>query len=1065
MSSHPGAGARVVLGASLALTIAAAAAAAVSPQEIQRFVSEFRGAADVTVNPATGAARFVRIAPGAAAAVAPGQLAPQATVRQQSDDFLARHGVIFGIRSAATELAFAGSQTDAQGGQHLTYVQRYRGLPVFGARLKTHFDGQGRLRAINGISVPDVQLDVTARRTAAEARKAALDMVSAQGTGTGLTTRGANLMVYRAGLLKGVRGPNHLAWLVEVGNGRDVREFVFVDANNGKVVDQVTGIHDAMFRRAYDGNFEPNVPASYPDDPFWVEGEPLPGVTEADNMIFASKETYDLYFNGFGRDSWDGVGGTMDSIFNRGYGCPNASWNGIFISFCQGFTTDDVTGHEWSHAYTERTHGLIYQWQPGALNEAYSDIYGETIDRINSRGNNDPGGPRDPSGASCSAYQLFSPETRVNSPASIAADYPSGTSAFSPIITSATTADVVRPNDGAGPSVTDGCCATADFTCAPGSWTNAADIAGKIVLVDRGVCGFGVKAFNAERHGAAGVIIANVSTSGNPGVPPNMAGTAGVPNVAIPVTSMNFANGELLRGALGIGAVNASLQPNAPGATDNTNRWLMGEDVNASNPVPFVGALRDMYRPTCFGDPGKVTDTEYFCGTGDQGGVHSNSGVPNHAYALLVDGGSYNGQSISAIGLTKAAHIYFRAADVYQGPASDFADHADAIEQSCTDLLGVNLNDLLTGMPSGQSITLADCAEVAEAMLAVDMRTPPDQCNFQPLLAKDPPDRCETGTAQANVFFDDFETNPIGSWSVAHTAVVPDDFTPRDWVWSNDLPDRDGSALFGVNFEGGTCAPGGDESGVIHAFSPVITLPPGAANPRMTFDHWIATEAGWDGGNLKISVNGGPFQIVATADFTYNPHNALLNPAPGNTNPMASQPSFTGTDGGSVGGSWGRSHVNLAPYAGPGDTVQLQLDLGSDGCTGIFGWYVDDATVYSCVSPDPPDVTINDVSVTEGNSGFTNADFTVSLSHASAEKVTFWYITLPGTAFPILDFVPDIGRVTIDPLELSARIRVKVRGEKHKEKDETFSVFLFAASGGNLLDEKGKGTIINDDLR
>ena len=75
-----------------------------------------------------------------------------------------------------------------------------------------------------------------------------------------------------------------------------------------------------------------------------------------------------------------------------------------------------------------------------------------------------------------------------------------------------------------------------------------------------------------------------------------------------------------------------------------------------------------MWNPRCFGNPGKVSDTfEYACSTADGGGVHPNSGVPNHAFALLVDGGSYNGQTITAIGLTKAAHIYFRAADVLPG--------------------------------------------------------------------------------------------------------------------------------------------------------------------------------------------------------------------------------------------------------------------------------------------------------------------------------------------------------------------------------------------------------------
>ena len=43
-------------------------------------------------------------------------------------------------------------------------------------------------------------------------------------------------------------------------------------------------------------------------------------------------------------------------------------------------TADDVVAHEWGHAYTEYTSGLIYQWQSGALNESYSDIWGETVD-------------------------------------------------------------------------------------------------------------------------------------------------------------------------------------------------------------------------------------------------------------------------------------------------------------------------------------------------------------------------------------------------------------------------------------------------------------------------------------------------------------------------------------------------------------------------------------------------------------------------------------------------------------------------------------------------------------
>ena len=70
--------------------------------------------------------------------------------------------------------------------------------------------------------------------------------------------------------------------------------------------------------------------------------------------------------------------------------CPNANWNGVTTNYCDGVTSDDTVSHEWGHAYTEFTSGLVYQWQPGAMNEAYSDIWGETVDIINARFNEIP---------------------------------------------------------------------------------------------------------------------------------------------------------------------------------------------------------------------------------------------------------------------------------------------------------------------------------------------------------------------------------------------------------------------------------------------------------------------------------------------------------------------------------------------------------------------------------------------------------------------------------------------------------------------------------------------------
>lgn len=1037
-------GSCLVVGILLALAAGLPAGAAERP-EVQQAIAQLGPAAEVKVNPATGAARFVRLpesAPSAGLAKA-ARGAASAAGPQRADqtaaDFLRAYAGLFGLNDPDRELRLVGSEADPLGGEHLTYTQEHQGVPVFAATLKAHFDASGQLRVVNGVTVPDVTVDATPRKSAQEAGAVAVGQVKTQ-KGDGLSVRATTLFVYRAGLLKGVAGPNHLVWQVEVGNGMDVREFVFVDAQSGKIVDQYTGIHDAMFRRAYNGLGLPTVPPSYPGAPFWVEGNAFPtAIAEANNMLYASEETYGLFSSAFGRDSWDGAGAMMDQIFNRGYGCPNASWNGVFISFCPGFTTDDVTAHEWGHAYTERTHGLIYAWQPGALNESYSDIWGETVDRINARGANDPGPPRSADGSLCSSFTTFPVMYRVNSPASIQGDYPAGSAAFGPYPTgTGTTGDLVY--------------ADVPLACTPPT-----NVAGKVALIDRGVCTFAIKVKNAQLAGAIAVVIAD-NAGGNA-----ISGMAGVdPTITIPSIKVSQNAGALIKGTLAGSPVNGTVRSAAPASTDASNRWLMGEDVTPG------GALRDMWNPTCYGNPGKVTDAEYFCGTGDSGGVHLNSGIPNHAYALLVDGGTYNGQTINALGLTKTAHVYFRAQAVYQHQATDFAEHADALQQSCADLAlaGTNLNDLLTGAPSGQVITAADCAEVAKVMTAVQMRTPPDQCGFQPLLAKNPPDRCEAGKLQANVFTDGFDNNPIGPWTVSHTAVDPS-FTPREWQWVTGLPDeREGNAFFAIDPNIGTCGPGGDESGVLHAASPVITLPPGAAAPRLTFDHWVATEPGYDGGNVSISVNGAPFVPVAKADFTYNAYNTMLiTAAGGNTNPLAGQDGFSGSDAGSVDGSWGRSHVNLGPYAGPGDTVQLKFDFGTDGCGGTFGWILDDPTVYACVPNSPPLISINDITVTEGNSGWTNADFKVTLSHASPTPTSVVFVTLPGTAFPILDFALDLGKVTIPPLHLEATVRVKVRGERLREKDETFFVLLLLPHGGAILDGAGKGTILNDDGR
>lgn len=910
---------------------------------MQRLKARTNGRAEVKVNNGTGSARFINFAGGRRGELS--DLGRSANATEKSKRFFSEFGSLFGIDREGVELRLDSETVDSQGNKHQNFKQFYKGVPVFASALKTHFDANNELYTVNGNAVPEIDVDTTPAIDANAAAESAIAVVADDKGTDALTAKNNGLYIYRTGLAAGVPGDDFLAYEIEVTNHLDVREFVYVDAASNKIVDQVTGIYDAMDRRAYDGKFlaQAQVPTFYPNTPFWIEGQAFPtGNIEADNMITASKETYDFFMNAFGRDSFDGLGKKMDSIFNRGYSCPNASWNGTYISFCNGMTSDDVTAHEWSHAYTERTHGLIYAYQPGALNEAYSDIFGETVDRLNGRdsiGNSEGDATR--TADSCSIFSPSAPRFFINAPQAIAGPYAIGRANFGPGYTATgVTSDVVRATDadedGAGTASTtfDGC----------SPLTNASAVAGKIAFVDRGVCGFKLKTKNAQDAGAIGVIIGNVPGSASPNAVVTMADDATITTpITVPAVSVNLATGNLFRTAT---VVNASIK--ATNNADNSSKWLVGEDDTAAG---LTGALRDMHNPTCYGNPGKMSDTLYYsCDIypgSDNGGVHTNSGVPNHAYALLVDGGTFNGQTISAIGLTKAAHIYWRAQSVYQVPNSNFADHADAIEQSALDLANSQtvLADLRTGAPSGQVVTSDDVDQVKKAMLAVEMRKPASQCGASAVLAKNPP-ADPTYTVPRTFLTEDFENGAAG-WTISN-AFVPG-AVARNWGLA-EAPERPGYAAY-ITDPAYSCAVGSrNQTGLMNLNSPSIQIPADATGLTLTFDHRVATEAGYDGGQLRMSIDGGNFELVPDTAFTYNPYNrTFFTP---NNNPRAGQKAFSGTDDPTnlLEGSWGKSVVNLDALGLNGKSVQFRWEFSNDECGGQsifgYGWFVDSIRVF-----------------------------------------------------------------------------------------------------------------------
>lgn len=782
---------------------------------------------------------------------APGELGPA----DKTSAFLIEHGAVFGIQNVAGQLKLLDTRQDQYGNSRVSYQQMHDGLPVFGAVLRGHVSADDRLTAVKGKFVPDVNVPTQPEVARTDASRTAVTSVGAQQPSkrknVDLEVTSAALMVYRTNLTRGTPGVNHLVYEIQVSDGGSVREFVYVDAQTGKIIDQVSGIHGLKNRRVYESKFDPNSPEAPP--PLWREGDLRPAVDPAhEDEVAGAGQTYNLFFNlsgGIWR-SWNGADAGMITVNNDPtIVCPNANWNGTSTNYCSGTSADDVVAHEWTHAYTQETSGLIYQWQSGALNESYSDIFGETVDQINNRegveglaatGNN---GPRSQNDAVCSE---FTSET------------PTG---------------------------------------------------------------------------------------------------------------------------------------------DDSIRWLMGEDAFAFTPLPPIGdaAIRDMWHPRCAGgnffngDPGHVNSPRYNCSSGDAGGVHTNSAINNRAYALLADGDTVelkddgtpfaNPVTVQGIGLTKAAHIFWRANSVYNGPASNFADNADSLVLACRDLIGVNLTKLVTNAEngtgllganndtidptselSGETITPADCEQVNNAIAAVEMRFDVTQkCGFEPMLDPAPAPMC--GTAEMRSYYrEDWEAGMPAGWTVGQTPVSKAVLDTRPWfLRSDNLPANPdgtahtGTAMFQENRRDlGNCSTD-DESGVLFLESPVIQVDAEAPG-HLVFEHYVNTEVGFDGGNVMISINGGEYTVIPATAFVHNPYSGHLNDVTDqNTNPKAGEEAFHGGNQNEVFGDWGQSQIDLAAAGvAPGDSIRLRWDFGQDGCNGNEGWYVDSVELFACGDAGPP---------------------------------------------------------------------------------------------------------------
>lgn len=667
-----------------------------------------------------------------------------APAEARARNFMAVYGSSFGVTDNSELALQRAVPADTLGVEHVRFQQMHLGLPVVAAEIVVHLRG-ARVVAVNGLIVKNLPVTVAATIPSADARRLAVDVVAKLNTDlrdADVTYSDPTLEILDKSVFEPTFVEPRATWFV-VASGPGLREFIWVDAETGAVLHHYSQLTDAKSRTVYTAGNASTLPGTLVRS----EGGAPTGDADADHAYDYAGATYDYYLSQHGRDSYDAAGATIRSSVHY---CPNpclggyqnAFWDGSQMVYGNGFSSaDDVVAHELTHAVTERSANLVYSRQPGALNESFSDIFGETVDLTDSYGND-------------------------------------------------------------APSV----------------------------------------------------------------------------------------------------------------------RWQLGEDLS-------IGAIRNLYNPDQYGQPAKLSDATYACSASDNGGVHTNSGIPNHAYALMVDGGTYNGRSVSGIGLTKAGKIEYRALTNYLTSAATFLDDYNAVNQSCSDLIGT------------AGITAADCTQVKLALDAVEMNQPPT-CG----VAVPPPPLCPTNTPPARtVFFDGFENPGSGMWTSTST-------TTTNWDYA-------------VGGKTGTYALLGPDPTSIsdhRAFTTSgIAVPDGA---RLYFDSafdFESTSTPYDGGVLEYSIDGGTNWIdggsLIEAGQAYN--GTIVSTF---GNPLGSRRGFAFSSLGYTG-----TRLNLATLAR--QTAKFRFRVGSDVSIGAPGWSVDNVTIYQCEgSSNAPPAPFGKVSPPDG---------------------------------------------------------------------------------------------------
>jgi vibriolysin len=290
-------------------------------------------------------------------------------------------------QSGGEDFDVVSSFTDNLGQTHTKLQEKYRGLPVVGAEYIVHSDKNGNVTAMNGrfVTGDDTKLP---RNASVDAYTAIANAAAQAGADFPSIVKSPELTY-----VVSEKSQAYLAWVATISyNNAEGQQLdrIYANATGDGSLIRSDGLYQRLKnRKVYTSNNGTSLPGTL----LWSEGGTQTSDTTAQAAYNYAGNVYDYYKNVFNRDSYDNAGATIISSvhyrpaqYPNGYN--NAFWNGSQMVYGDGDGSQfiplskalDVDAHELSHAVTERTAGLAYSNESGALNEATSDIMGNSCE-------------------------------------------------------------------------------------------------------------------------------------------------------------------------------------------------------------------------------------------------------------------------------------------------------------------------------------------------------------------------------------------------------------------------------------------------------------------------------------------------------------------------------------------------------------------------------------------------------------------------------------------------------------------------------------------------------------